>query len=1107
MKIYTIKTAWVMSLLLILIVISITKAQTTDLATHQPATPPVGATFEWHNALPIASGNLMTPSQIASASAGLYYGVYNLGTCYTAPSPLRVGVITLPATTANLKTFVDSTAKPAGMVITYHTGSPATTANKITDLAATTAIAGTYFAAYYDPTRMCYTMANPIVLIGTTVACVAGTTAPIIIETTVSNTCPATTFSLAGLTNTGTKPTGTSLIWSMNKVPTSAGDTLTNLTTVATGGKYYALYYDKVGNCYSPADSVMATINTCSSTDYDGDGVADATDLDDDNDGILDAIEDPSCEKIVNGSGQNSLAGWNITGNVVSNTAPQIIFNYSETPATGVLSQVITTVPNQSLELKFDMVGFGSNTSGNAILKVDILTGSTVIATKTVTKTFGVPFTNETLGFIPTTNQTTIRFTDLSTVTSQFDVVVSGISINSICGLDSDGDGIFNIYDLDSDGDGCPDAIEGSAIFTNANLVTSSMAGGNAGAGFTGTSSSPVSQNLGNTVGSTPTTLGVPTIANTGQAIGYSQNIGINACIDLDGDGVANVDDLDDDNDGILDTVEDGNCEKIVNGSGENGFTGWTQSGNVFFNGAPQFSFNYGDSTPNGVLSQTITTTPNQVLQLKFNAVGWGGNTAGNVSVRVDVLAGSTVIATKTITKTYGVPWTNETLNFTPTTTQTIIRFTDISTVTTQFDFVVTNISVPGACDLDGDGLVNSLDLDSDGDGCADAIEGGANFPSTNLVASSIAGGNTGSGYTGTSLSPITQNLGNTIGSTPTTLGVPTVANTGQTVNNSQNKLVQSANCLTCVAGTTAPIITETTVTNTCPTTTFSLASLANTGTKPTGTTLVWSTNKVPTSAGDTLTNLTTVATAGKYYALYYDKVGNCYSPADSVDATILVCNQTPVITSLATATTPETVSTTTPVYTATATDPNAGQTQTYSFETGGVDNGKFNIDPTTGVVTFITSPDFETPTDGGANNVYDIKIKVCDNGSPVLCAVKDVAITVTDVFECLAGTTALVLTATMHTNICPITTADISSLVSGTCPAGSALEWHTVATGLAAANKVSTPTAVGAGTYYPVCFDATNACYNPAPDTGLTVSITTCVCNAGIVAPVWNKN
>ena len=179
--------------------------------------------------------------------------------------------------------------------------------------------------------------------------------------------------------------------------------------------------------------------------------------------------------------------------------------------------------------------------------------------------------------------------------------------------------------------------------------------------------------------------------------------------------------------------------------------------------------------------------------------------------------------------------------------------------------------------------------------------------------------------------------------------------------------------------------------------------------------------------------------------------------------------------------------------YTTTATDADAGQTKTYSFETGGADNAKFTINASTGAVTFNTSPNFEIPTDVGGNNVYDIKVKVCDNGTPVLCAIKDVAITVTDVVECLAGTTAPTLTATTKSNICPATTANVSSLVSSTCPSGSSLEWHNTNTGLSASTLV-TASSVGAGTYYPVCHDVTNTCYSPTPATGVTVTINICL-------------
>ena len=82
--------------------------------------------------------------------------------------------------------------------------------------------------------------------------------------------------------------------------------------------------------------------------------------------------------------------------------------------------------------------------------------------------------------------------------------------------LDNDNDGIPNRLDLDSDGDGCSDAIEGAAAFTTADLVASSMPGGNSGGSYTGEYNSPVVNNLGITVDSN----GIPTVANSGQGIG-----------------------------------------------------------------------------------------------------------------------------------------------------------------------------------------------------------------------------------------------------------------------------------------------------------------------------------------------------------------------------------------------------------------------------------------------------------------------------------------------------------------------------------------------------------------------------------------------------------
>lgn len=99
-----------------------------------------------------------------------------------------------------------------------------------------------------------------------------------------------------------------------------------------------------------------------------------------------------------------------------------------------------------------------------------------------------------------------------------------------------------------------------------------------------------------------------------------------------------------------------------------------------------------------------------------------------------------------------------------------------------------------------------------------------------------------------------------------------------------------------------------------------------------------------------------------------------------------------PVITSGATATIAENSAAT--VYTATATDADSASL-TYSIS--GTDAALFQINSSTGVVTFITPADFETPGDAGGDNVYDFTVTASDGDFSDSQAV---AVTVTDVDE-----------------------------------------------------------------------------------------------------------
>ncbi len=79
-----------------------------------------------------------------------------------------------------------------------------------------------------------------------------------------------------------------------------------------------------------------------------------------------------------------------------------------------------------------------------------------------------------------------------------------------------------------------------------------------------------------------------------------------------------------------------------------------------------------------------------------------------------------------------------------------------------------------------------------------------------------------------------------------------------------------------------------------------------------------------------------------------------------------------------------------------TATDPDTGnQSITYSI-TGGSDAALLAIDPTTGALSFLSSPNFEAPTDADANNIYNLTVSASDGTGTSVA--QNVAVTVTAV-------------------------------------------------------------------------------------------------------------
>ena len=129
------------------------------------------------------------------------------------------------------------------------------------------------------------------------------------------------------------------------------------------------------------------------------------------------------------------------------------------------------------------------------------------------------------------------------------------------------------------------------------------------------------------------------------------------------------------------------------------------------------------------------------------------------------------------------------------------------------------------------------------------------------------------------------------------------------------------------------------------------------------------------------------------YKVAAVDSSGN--GPLSSeVNATTDNASSGPVFTSSSTATVAENQTT---AITLVATDE---QTITYSIS--GTDSALFSINSSTGVVTFATAPDYESPSDSDTNNTYAFTATATDSRG--LATTQSVVVTVTDVADMTAG-------------------------------------------------------------------------------------------------------
>jgi hypothetical protein len=160
-----------------------------------------------------------------------------------------------------------------------------------------------------------------------------------------------------------------------------------------------------------------------------------------------------------------------------------------------------------------------------------------------------------------------------------------------------------------------------------------------------------------------------------------------------------------------------------------------------------------------------------------------------------------------------------------------------------------------------------------------------------------------------------------------------------------------------------------------------------------------------------------------------------------------------------------------------------ANEAVTWSIQSG-VDSSTVNLVSATGVLTFKSAPNFEAPTDSGANNIYNLTIRATDTAGNTTD--QAIAVTVTDVIETssfsafrLAGsvTTAsfrTVIVITAEVNVSAKVTFKVNGAVIPNCKNKSAAgsgssyiatcSWKASRRGALVITASATPTSVGIG-------------------------------------------
>ncbi|GAB7257655.1 LamG-like jellyroll fold domain-containing protein [Polaribacter sp. OB-PA-B3] len=439
---------------------------------------------------------------------------------------------------------------------------------------------------------------------------------------------------------------------------------------------------------------IAIELNAIEELDTDKDGIPDVVDIDDDNDGIIDTIE---------------LTVGATTYDPLGDEDGDKLPNYLDTRDDGTGDGSNTSYADSNSDGVPDIFDFDNDGIPNHL---DLDTDNDGIPDNIEAQT--------TNGYIAPSGSVGNGFTDIDNdgLDDKYDPVVAGGTAGiAIIPVNSESDGEPDYKDLDSDNDTVSDTVE-------ANLILSGNVGENGLDNIYDNEDnySDVNGAFDNTqVDNFPdqdnnANLGLPNDVNW-------RDVSVAGFIDTDGDGIANSVDIDNDNDGIIDTLEgyESQCAKYQNGTIESEVS-IVNSNNIIgepngnfgqvYDAASTFDFDFGQTYPAGTQYQITWRRRNNI-------------TTGTAYIDLSESSNNTTYVLHPIRpqSTNNVTFQNTIV--TSNVSFRYLRFAKgtLNTVDYEVDAIGIIQNTNCSLDSDNDGVPNYLDLDSDNDGIPDNIE------------------------------------------------------------------------------------------------------------------------------------------------------------------------------------------------------------------------------------------------------------------------------------------------------------------------------------------------------------------------------------------------